>query len=143
MNDEERFICCQQQELYEYAQARQADMEAFSDMFLNSELCNNSLDKPYSVDQFADIANWLEFLEKDCPVIPGLFQKSRVTLSAAGWTGFTYRQLHFATGLSGKELARLVPFGKLVAAYPGLHTVDEDMAAEIIIKDFKLGINTR
>ena len=59
-----RYICKQQEEeLYEYVQTHDADVVAFAEAFMNSNFCNRSLDKPYSVDQYADIMNWLEFLE--------------------------------------------------------------------------------
>jgi len=139
MTGEERFICNQQKELYEYAQQEQADICVFSNDFLNSSFCNRSLDKPYSVDQFADMVNWLEFLgQEGCTVKRDTKQKRRVSFEAAGWIGFTYRQLHFATGLSGRELAKRVPVERLMIAFPGLCTVDEDMAADIIIHDFNL-----
>lgn len=137
---EERYICNQQKELYEYAQSKRANIEKFSDAFMNSDFCNRSLDKPYSVDQFADIVNWLEFLEKDCPVVPDVFQSRRVSFETAGWIGFIYRYLHFETGLTSKELSARIPVEKLIIAYPGLHTIDEDMAAEIIAHDFNIPI---
>ena len=140
MNHEERYICNQQKELYEYAHKNKADLRAFSDAFMKSKFCNNSIDKPYSVDQFADIMNWLEFLEMEgCYVKPDPLKCDEVSYNTAGWIGFTYRQLHFYTGLNGKDLAEKVPFERLAIAYPGLHTVDEEMAAEIITHDFGLG----
>lgn len=139
MNVEERFICEQQQALYQYVQELGMDVLKFSDRFLRSRFCNNSLDKPYSVDQFADIGDWIDFLEAEgCYVGADPFPQQRVTAEEAGWLGYTYRQLHFATGLKGMELAEMVPAKRLVIAFPGLHTVDEEMAVEIIIRDFGL-----
>ena len=139
MNGEERCICNRQKELYEFAQMKHADIRTFSNDFLKSTFCNNSLDKPYSVDQFADIVNWLEFLEQEgCEIRPDSSQTVAVSREAAGWIGFTYRQLHFVSGLNSRDLADQVPVDRLLLAYPGLHTVDEDMAAEIIIHDFNL-----
>ena len=139
MDVEERFICEQQQALYKYVQELGADVLEFSDRFLHSRFCNNSLDKPYSVDQFADIGDWIDFLEMEgCSVAAEPFPESQVTAEEAAWLGYTYRQLHFATGLKGVELAEMVPAKRLVIAFPGLHTVDEEMAVEIIIRDFGL-----
>lgn len=136
ITQEQRYICNQQKELYEYVQNLNSDIRKFSNDFMHSFFCNASLDKPYSVDQFADIVNWLEFLEKDCKVEPAPFQKNRVSFAAAGWIGFIYRYLHFVTGLPSHILADKVPVDRLIIAYPGLHTVDEDMAAEILMHDF-------
>lgn len=135
LNREQRFICEQQQDLYEYVQEIGADVFEFSDDFLNSRFCNCSIDKPYSVDQCADILNWLEFLEQE-GVKPFTAESMQVPKKVAGWVGFTYRQIHFETGLPSKQLCAMIPIKKLVIAYPGLHTVDENMAAEIVIKDF-------
>ena len=44
----------------------------------------------------------------------------------------------FESGLSSNEINKRVPIDRMTLAFPGLHTVDEDMAAEIIIHDFNL-----
>ena len=138
MNSEERYICNQQKELYEYVYSRNIDIEQFSDFFLNSDFCNNSLDKPYSVDQFADIMNWLEFLEKEGCKYNVSTMRANYPIEAAGWCGFTYRQLQIETGLQSKDLALRVPFNRLAVVYPGMHTIDEEMAVDIIKHDFNL-----
>lgn len=139
MNGIERYICSQQKEIYEYAYSHNADICKFSDAFLNSDFCNRSLDKPYSVDQFADIVNWLEFLEwENIKVVPEKDFDNRCSLQAAGWCGFTYRQLQIETGIQSRDLSRKVPVEKLLFSYPGLHTLDEEVAADIIRQDFFL-----
>lgn len=135
---EHRFICKQQQELFEYVQEQGADVRAFAEAFLKSDFCNRSLDKPYSVDQYADILNWLEFLEWEqitVQVVPD--QPDPIDVVLAGWVGFTYRQLQIETGLQSRELWEKVPMNCIIRAW-GLHTVDEDMAAEIFMEDFRL-----
>ena len=135
MNREQRYICNQQKELFEYAQKQGADIGKFAKNFLNSNFCNNNLDKPYSTQQYDDIFNWLEFLEfENCLIIPE--NKNNIPIEVAGWLGFTYRHLHFNTGLLSKEIINKVPVEKLLRAYLGLHTVDEEMAIEIIINNF-------
>ncbi len=139
LDDIHRYICKQQQELFEYAQEHKADVVAFAEAFMKSNFCNRSLDKPYSVDQYADIMNWLEFLDwEKITVRPVLYQQRPVSFQVAGWVGFTYRQLQIETGLQSRELWDKVPIDRLIRAWPGLHTVDEDMAAEIIMEDFHL-----
>lgn len=134
-----RYICKQQQELFEYVQAHNADVIFFAEAFMKSDFCNRSLDKPYSVDQYADIMNWLEFLEWEKITVRAVLQQQRpVSFRVAGWLGFTYRQLQIETGLQSRELWEKVPIERLIRAWPGLHTVDEDMAAEIIMEDFHL-----
>jgi len=139
LDDEHRFICKQQQELFEYVQEQGADVREFAEAFLKSDFCNRSLDRPYSVDQYADIMNWLEFLEWENIIVePILRQQWPVSFQIAGWLGFTYRQLQIETGLHSRDLWEQVPIDKLIRAWPGLHTVDEDMVAEIITEDFRL-----
>lgn len=139
LDDIHRYICKQQQELFEYVQAHNADVIFFAEAFMKSDFCNRSLDKPYSVDQYADIMNWLEFLEWEKITVRAVLQQQRpVSFRVAGWLGFTYRQLQIETGLQSRELWEKVPIDRLIRAWPGLHTVDEDMAAEIIMEDFHL-----
>lgn len=82
--------------------------------------------------------NWLEFLEKDCPVVPDILQKDRISRDVAGWMGFTYRQLQIETGMQSRDIAEIISAHDMLICYPGLHTVDEDMAAEILMHDFHL-----
>lgn len=139
LDDVHRYICKQQQELFEYVQAHNADVIFFAESFMKSDFCNRSLDKPYSVDQYADIMNWLEFLEWEKITVRAVLQQQRpVSFRVAGWLGFTYRQLQIETGIQSRELWEKVPIERLIRAWPGLHTVDEDMAAEIIMEDFHL-----
>ena len=139
LDAEHRFICKQQQELFEYVQEKGADVRAFAEAFMKSDFCNRSLDKPYSVDQYADILNWLEFLEwEQITVQPVPDQPNPIDVVLAGWVGFTYRQLQIETGLQSRELWKKVPMNRIIIAWPGLHTVDEDMAAEIFMEDFHL-----
>ncbi len=138
MNREERYICNQQKELFEYAKEHFSDVRAFAEKFMTSDFCNRSLDQPYSVDQFADIMNWLEFLEMEFPLEETEQGDVTISYAEAGWIGFVYRHLHFATGLASSELVNKVPFDNLLIGYAGLHTVDEDMAVEILSEDFGL-----
>lgn len=134
----QRYICSQQQELYEYAQQNNADIRRFSDDFLNSDFCNRSLDQPYSADQYMDIMNWLEFLEQNGIYLSEYRTATPLPFQLAGWLGFTYRQIQIETKISSRELAKRIPIDRLIIAYPGLHTVDEEMASEILIHDFKI-----
>ncbi len=54
----------------------------------------------------------------------------------AGWIGFTYRQLHYETGLHSREIFEKIPIKKLCIAYEGFYTIDEDMSAEILKENF-------
>ncbi len=70
-------------------------------------------------------------------------RKQPVSFRVAGWIGFTYRQLQIETGIQSRDLWEKVPFDNLLCAWFGLHTVDEVIAAEIIIADFQLPYKVR
>lgn len=136
---EQRYICNQQRKLFEYVQHTHADVFEFANQFMRSNFCNRSLDKVYSVDQFADIVNWIEFLQwENIRVTPVLQITHPVSQAAAGWLGFTYRQIQILTRLQSRDIADKIPIDRLYLNYAGLHTVSEDMAAEIILKDFNI-----
>ena len=54
-------------------------------------------------------------------------------LDIAEWVGFTYRQLYIVSKKPSSILADAIPFETMVHYYPGMHTIDEDEAAEIIL----------
>lgn len=136
LDDIQFYFCEQQQELFEYVQQKGANIQKFTHDFMCSKFCNCSLDLKYSVDQFADIVNWLEFIEAEFNIQFDNSQNRIVPLEVAGWLGFTYRQLQIESGLKSRELIKRIPFDRLVLAYEGLHTVDIDMAGEIVMNDF-------
>ena len=138
MTHEQQYMCETQKELFEYSQRNVVDIRQYACDFLKSDFCNRCLDVRYSVYQYSDMMEWLDFLEKDCKIKPDAFQKDRVPFHVAGWLGYTYRQIWAETGLKSKDIIEKVAPNKLIISYPGLHTVDEDMAIDIIIKDFGL-----
>ena len=139
MDGIQRYICNQQKEIFEWAADSGYDIHAFAGTFLRSSFCNRSLDKPYSVDQFADVMDWIDFMEADGEFRP-VRSAEPFPRHIAGWIGFVYRQIQIGTGIPSRTLADSVPVGRLTVAYAGLHTVDEDMQAEIICRDFGLAV---
>lgn len=130
-----RFFCNQQKALFEWAARNGYDIKSFAREFLGSSFCRRSLDKPYSVDQFADELDWIDFMEIDGEFHP-VMDESPFPVHIAGWLGFVYRQIQIETGLQSKTIVERVPPERLIVAYSGLHTVDEDMQVEIIRHDF-------
>ena len=128
-------ICDTQAEIYSYAAEHGYDMQQFSDLYLASDFCRREMDAEYSVMQLADDAVCWECLE---PEIGSFLTKYPnglcFDLDAAWWIGFTYRQLAFVTKKPSSELVKKASFRQLLAAYPGLHTVDEEMAGEILVE---------
>ena len=132
-------ICDNQGRLYEYMAHAGYDIQIFSDLYLGSDFCRRAFDTTYSRFQYADEPECLDFL------MPEIGERCTRTISGtmfspdvAKWIGFAYRHLYIATGIPSTELKELVPFSSMCRYYPGLHTVDEEMAIDIICKDHGL-----
>lgn len=57
------------------------------------------------------------------------------------WIGFTYRMLYIETKIPSAELCNIVSFDAMCGYYPGLHTLDEEMAIDIICENFNLAFD--
>lgn len=135
-NTVELDICKTQERLYQYMAEQGYDVKAFSNAYLTSSFCRRAMDTVYSRFQLHDILEILDFLMPEikdlCPLVP---EGKRCPTDIASWIGFTYRQLYLETGVSSAELARVVPYDALFVSYVGLHTVDEEMATDIICEN--------
>lgn len=145
MDDDNKFclsyveygICETQGNLFRYVANEGVDMEWFTNHYLSSDFCRRSMDTIYSRFFFADELEHLDFIIPEIGPLK-LNQKGYFDGNVAYWLGFTYRQMYIQTGVPSKELVRIIPFSKLCDAYIGLHTVDEEMASDILCKDFGL-----
>lgn len=115
---------------------------SFVPAFMNSSFCRTQWDVPYSPFQTNlvqdNLRELLPELEHVMVLTPACPDDQVFNPDTAWWIGFTYRQLYLLTGIPSRELIRKVTFENLCAAYPGLHTVSEEMSAERIITDFHL-----
>lgn len=128
-------ICRTQEDIYKWAAARKYDMAAFSNAYLSSDFCRRAMDSEYSRFQLCDPDECMDFIRPEI----GTFETDLYfDEEVAGWIGWMYRFICFQTGISSKKLNEKVSFNSMCAYYPGLHTVDERMAVEIISKDHKL-----
>ena len=134
----ERITCKNQQEFFELMSKKCMDMYTFIPDFLQSDFCNRELDADYSVFQCSDVEDWLDFLKKEISLTPNPLAKKKISPKVAGWLGFTYRQIQVETKMKSSEIIQKIPLQNMVQAYAGLHTVDEDMAFEIIKNDFRI-----
>ena len=131
-------ICRTQGEIYERMANNGYDIRIFSEHYLRSDFCRRAFDTIYSRFQYADDLECLDF------ILPEIGDKCRKTkdflLSAdiAYWIGFTYRQLYVETNIPSSELVEKIPFDVMLRYYPGLHTVDENMATDIICENFQI-----
>ena len=127
-------ICDTQQRIYEYAARMKYDMPRFSDAYLTSDFCKRAMDAPYSRFQFADEEECFDFITPEIGEMK-YAEELYFDPDVAGWIGYTYRYLAFQFGLDSRTLNRKIPFSVMCRYYPGLHTIDEEAAAEIMIED--------
>lgn len=127
-------ICETQGAIYRCVNRRNLSLPVFSDQYLHSRFCTVQMDAVYSHFQLADAEECLDFIlpEIEIPSLPEPVYTDQV----AYWIGFMYRYLFFSLHLPSNRLADTLSFQAMTVYYPGLHTVDEDMAVEIIRHDF-------
>lgn len=139
IDSDDEVICKTQRDIYTYIAKQGYNMELFSNAFLSSDFCKRAFDTIYSRFQFADEKECLDF------IIPEIKNYGLRKLNneyfdedVAGWIGYTYRQLYIETNIFSAILCEKISFKTMVKYYAGLHTVDENMATDIICNDFHL-----
>lgn len=133
-------ICKTQGSIYKQMAWDGYDMKEFSNLYLHSDFCERAFDTIYSRFQIADRLECLDFIMPEISPVPknknGYFD-----VDVAYWIGFFYRQLYIETKVPSKELADLISFETMCGYYPGLHTVDEEMAIDIVCENYGLKID--
>lgn len=132
-------ICETQGRIYEYMSGQGYDMEDFSDRYLSSSFCGRAMDTIYSRFQIEDERESADFY---MPEIGHLLKKYTPAAyfdgDVAYWIGFTYRQLYIETGTPSSQICLLIPFQAMCRSYPGLHTVEQNMATDILCESVGL-----
>ena len=140
ITDVDYIICRNQGNIYKQMAKDGYDVKEFSDLYLHSEFCERAFDTIYSRFQMADRLECLDFILPEIAPVPknkdGYFDED-----VAYWIGFFYRQLYVETKVPSKELADLISFETMCRYYPGLHTVDEEMAIDIVCENFGLKLD--
>lgn len=141
LTDVQYTICSNQGDLFEYL-ARSYTFDtftAFVPAFMNSYFCRMQWDTPYSKYQFGLIDENLDLLlpelKKTMAFTPASENDQIFNPDVAHWIGFTYRELQILTKIISRSLIKAVTIDDLCAAYPGLHTISDEMAAERLIED--------
>lgn len=133
-------ICERQGKLYQKIAHDGCDMEWFSNAYLNSRFCKGYMDTLWSRLQWAHTQEVLDHLLPEISPVKkneqGFFDED-----VAYWIGFTYRMLYIETQVPSAELIKKVPFEMMCRYYPGLHTVAEEMAIDIICEDNGLSLD--
>ena len=138
-NSVEYDICQTQGWIYKLAAKMGYDMKLFSDMYLKSDFCRRAFDTKYSRFQLSDAEESMDFILPEIGnCIKKMEQDEIFSPDVAEWIGFVYRQLYIETQIPSKVLQETVSFTSMCRYYPGLHTIDEENATEIICEDFGL-----
>ena len=128
-------ICETQAMIYRYAAREGFDMEAFSDKYLRSDFCRRAMDAIYSRFQLADDVECWDFIYPELKSELTKYEDNHMfSPDAAYWIGYIYRQLAFETGMPSAEIQGYLPFKEMCKVYPGGHTVDENVAVEILME---------
>lgn len=137
----EHIICRTQGNIYEYMARKGYDMESFSDAYLTSVFCKESMDTLYSRFQVREPEECLDFILPEIQDKLNLLPDSQVfDPDVAFWIGWTYRQLYIMTGVNSSELKDKISFSHMCKIYPGMHTINEYHSAEIICENAGISI---
>lgn len=129
----EEIICETQGEIFQCANEMKLDMNIFIPKYMKSEFCKRNMDTIYSHFQMTFPEDSLYFIlqEIDVPILNEVQYNSTVM----EWIGYIYRHLYYALKKDSNVIIDKVPFECMLAYFPGLHTVDENMAVDIIFED--------
>ena len=129
-------ICLTIANLFEHAALLKYDMEQFANVYLNSRLCNFSIDSCWSLYQYNTAKENLYWLIEE---VGNVFKPDfDYDPEEARWTGFTYKQLQFETELPSTELIKILPYSTLSLYYYAGHTYKEEYATDIICEIYGL-----
>ena len=138
MTDIDISICQTQGRIYAWIADNGYDVKSFSDAYLTSKFCKNSMDTPYSRFQLEMELECLDFI---MPEIQDKVYKLKNNMyfskDIAEWIGFMYRYLYIYSGIKSCELKSDIPFDLMCKYYPEMHTIDEESASEIMIENMK------
>lgn len=147
LSDVQYDICDTQGKIFEVVAKYYShdSFKTFADAYMRSDFCKRQMDVSYSRYQVHDPEESLDF------VIPEIEQHVRLfrdmdkpfPSDVAYWIGFTYRQISMKTCLDSAEIIECIPLQRMIAMYPGMHTLDETMALELIMFTFQLSFCNR
>ena len=127
--------CKRQGKLFESAMEKGYEMETFVPVFMNSEAAKG-LDAVYDHYQWAGNEYILEDVSRRHGLAPVIERFRRKIESgspyweACYWMGYTYRFWHWYTGEASEDIYRKADFRKMLAVYPGYHTLSCEMAID-------------
>ncbi len=118
--------------IYRYMARNGYSLEIFSEKYMHSDFCNREMDASYSFFQINDEVVCLDYILSEIGRIPKSVQQYSEDLAC--WVGSIYRLLHIKTGLPSSVIADRIPFKDMAVAYLGMHTIDDELALDNLIK---------
>ena len=119
-------LCTVQGRLFELAHRSGYEIEGFVNAFMTSSVARG-LDSDYNRLQWSGEEYILHRVEEECAPEKG---ESEVDPSALFWIGYLYRYWHLTTGESSGAISAQSDFRRMLAVYPGYHTLSCEMAID-------------
>lgn len=128
-------ICNTQARIYKYICQEKYNVEQFSDAYLQSDFCNREMDAKYSHFQLESELECLDFIMPEIKKYVSKTNTQTFDEDVAFWIGYMYRYLQLYTKTDSKSLQQKLSFKKMCEYYPGMHTIDDQSAAQIILEN--------
>ena len=125
-------ICEVQGKIYELALQKGYSISGFSDAYLKSKFCKNEMDAVYSTWQYQDEDVCFEVIENEIGMIPST-KADKEYIGSVYWVGYMYRYLFYHSPYTSKQLAKMLPFGKMMWHSVTYEDYENNEAAEMII----------
>lgn len=124
----QRSLSEMQGRLFEMSGDMGYDSAVFIRAFMNSDIAGG-LDSEFDFMQWAGKEYILERMQDE---IPEAFVKGGIVYDGESlfWTGYVYRQWHYITGETSKQIYRQANAITMNTNYYGFHTVDVELAIE-------------
>lgn len=135
LNMQQFGLCDIQGRLFELAHKNGYDCKNFIEAFMNSQTAA-SLDRTYDRLQWAGEEYILEELIEET----GGLKKAGTMYhnEMMYWSGYTYRYWRYYTGESSEMIYKIADAETMAAGYPGLHTLDVEMAIDRLKEAYEL-----
>ena len=109
------------------------DSVIFIKAFMNSDVAKG-LDSDFDFMQWAGKEYILERMQEEMP--EAFVKKGKVfAREVLFWIGYVYRQWHYITGETSKEIYQQADADTMNVSYSGFHTVDVHLAVEWLAKE--------
>ncbi len=130
-----REIVKTQIEIFELAEEKGYDMESFAVTYMTSDFCNREMDSEWSYYHFKQANVCLPLITGE--ITKTTSEKADTVLCNPGWVGGIYRYLAAYSGLSSREVVKILPPAELDDLYYTYENCEYEEAAHDIIRKFQ------